>query len=240
MKDRDFAIAATESVVIGLSNFCNLAPFHKKCPLHLQWSSPLCVVEPVVLSTQVVMHVLNTLAEWDYTKDIGFSIYNEPLLDPRLCHFVYTAKTTVPRAQVSIWTNGIFLTRGLVEELHELGVSQFVISPYQDHGELTRRFQDLPYVTFTSGVLDDRLALYAQDAQKNGRPCGAPFRQIVVNCHGDVCLCCMDWKWTRTFGNLYVETLSQVLRKPEMWEVRDRLALGRRDEDPCQRCRYTR
>jgi len=240
IKDRDFAIAFTESIVIGLSNFCNLAAFHKKCPLHLQWSSPFCAIEPIMLSTQVVMHILNTLAEWSYTKDIGFSVYNEPLLDPRLCHFVYTTKTTMPKAQISIWTNGIFLTREFAEELHELGVTQLVISPYQDRVKLTERFHDLPYVSFTSGVLDDRLKFYTQDVQKNSKSCGAPLRQIVVSCRGDIGLCCMDWKWTKTFGNLYTETLSQILEKPEIREKYNKLASGIRDGDPCQRCQYTR
>lgn len=240
MGERNFAIAYTESVVIELSNFCNLAAFHEKCPLHLQYSSPFFIDEPITLSTQVITHVLGTLAEWNYTKTIGFSIYNEPLIDPRLSHFVYTTKTIMPDVQIDIWTNGVFLTRRLAEELHDLGVSRFVIAPYQNVVKLIERFRNLPYVTLTNGIHDDRLALYARDMRKKSKPCLAPLRQIVINCRGDIGLCCMDWKWTKTFGNLYTETLPQILDKPQIWEKYNKLAAGIRDEDPCQRCPYKR
>jgi len=236
----NLAIAYTESVAIQLSNFCNLATFHEKCPLHLQWSSPFCVDQPTMLPTQIVMHLLDTLAKWNYAGDIGFSIYNEPLMDPRLCHFVYTAKTTIPEAQITIWTNGVFLTREFAEELHELGVHQLVISPYENVVSFLERFRGLSYVTFTSGLLDGRLTLYTRKINNHGKPCGAPLRQVVINCHGHVGLCCMDWKWSRTFGDLRTESLEQILTKLEVLQLYNKLQLGIRDDYPCCHCQHTR
>lgn len=236
----NISIAYTESVVIELSNFCNLAADHKKCPLHLQWPTRSSANTPTMLSSKVVSQILDELAGMGYTKDLGFSVYNEPLLDPRLYYFIRYAKEVMPQVCINIWTNGTFLTRAFAEELHELGVYRIVISSYGGIVEPVTRFRGLSYVTFTSGVLDDRLSLYTQKIEHRGEPCGAPLRQIVINCRGDVGLCCMDWKWTKTFGNLHTETLQQILDKSEMLQVHNDLRLGIRDSYPCCHCRYTR
>jgi len=225
----------TESVVLELSGFCNLAYVHAKCP------ASLCTASPVMLDTALIIAVLDDLAKHDYCGILCPSVYNEPLLDPRLFLVVEYAKRLMPQVTINIWTNGLLLTRGLAEELHRAGVSKFFMSPYGALVEtLIMRFEDLPYVEFTSGVLDDRLGIYDSQAGAAGRPCNAPLRQLVVTRYGDLALCCMDWQYTKTFGSLRDAPLSVLANKDEVWKTYHKLIAGVRDSSPCNRCRYSR
>lgn len=225
----------TESVVLELSGFCNLAHVHTKCP------ASLCTASPVTLDTALIFAVLDDLAKYQYCGTLCPSCYNEPLLDTRLYAIVSHARRVMPKLKIHIWTNGLFLTRGLAADLYIAGVAKFVLSPYGRHAEtLVSRFEDLPYVEFTSGQLDDRLKLYDNMVGAHGSPCSAPLRQVVVNRYGDLALCCMDWKYTRTFGSVYDAPLSTLVSHRGIWTVYHKLIAGIRDEPPCSHCRYSR
>lgn len=229
----------TESVSVELSNLCNLATIHTKCPLHTQGPTLTNDVEPVMLNTSTITTVIDDLAKYQYQGTFLPSCYNEPLIDPRLHLIVDYAHEAIPDMPIYIWTNGMFLTRAFAIELHECGVSSFIISPYSPtmRTRFLERFCNLPYIKIKSGTLDDRLDIYTQPILHTDVPCGAPLRQIVITCHGDVSLCCYDWKRTKTFGSLFEMSLSKIVRQPSMLHWYRRMQTGLRDIAPCCHCR---
>ena len=85
----DNNIFLVNRVSFQLSNLCNYTDIHKACPLSL------CRGKEILPST-VVHKTIDELAEFDYSGLIGFHIYNEPMIDPRLFLFISYAKKRLP------------------------------------------------------------------------------------------------------------------------------------------------
>ena len=111
----------TSRISIELSNLCNYARIHKKCPLNL-------VETPVILPAKIVFDVLETLERYNFQGIIAFHTYNEPLIDPRLFQFIEFARKACPHSDIFILTNGYYLTQTLADELVDSGVSKIIIS----------------------------------------------------------------------------------------------------------------
>lgn len=235
--------AHTEEVAIELSNMCNLAHFHKKCPLHWQMATPYQMRDPVFLPTYLVKSVLRSLARYNFSGVLEFHRYNEPLIDPRLFPFVREAKRLLPETRIRIFTNGVFLTRGLAYELKRAGVSRITVSLYGSEKEQALTQEQLASISgldFASGCHDDRADLYKRKLLRVHRPCGAPLRQVIVTCRGQVGLCCIDWKDKQTFGDLRATPLETILASDKVQETYRRLQDGDRDFYPCNRCAVKR
>lgn len=79
----------TKRVSIELSNLCNYASIHKKCPINK-------IKSPIILSSKIVYSIFNTLKKFSFSGQIAFHTYNEPLIDPRLFKFIEVAKKSCP------------------------------------------------------------------------------------------------------------------------------------------------
>ncbi len=224
----------TSRVSIELSNLCNYASWHKKCPLHN-------IRDPVILPARIVRSVLSTLGEYNFQGVIAFHTYNEPLIDPRLFQFIDTARRECPRSSVHICSNGFYLTQTLAEELVAVGTASIRVSAYtrDEEERLSKIRVRIPYVVaFTK--LDDRLALYDRPEKQSCKPCGAPLNEIIVGCDGRISLCCLDWRRDHSFGDLHVQAFEDILRSGELQRVYERLSKGDRFLPLCKRCDWTR
>jgi len=201
-------------VSFQLSNICNYAHEHKKCPLHFEG-------QKTILPTHIVESILEELGEHNFNGIISFHVYNEPTNDPRLFLFIQSAKQLCPGAKVLIWTNGFYLNETIFKELKEIGVDSLYVSAYSnveynrlcslDDGSLTYQVSESP--------LDGRLGSY--DAKETGccRPCLAPLNDICIAPTGEVFLCCYDWRRDHVFGNLNNERLIDIVNSPKAQEV---------------------
>lgn len=72
--------------------------------------------------------------------------------------------------------------------------------------------------------------------------CMRPFRELALNIHGDVILCCVDWNQEMKFGNVKNKTLKQIWRSEKMETVRYLLKEGTKEGkrifEPCKNCSY--
>jgi len=217
-----------------LSNRCNYAHCHKKCPVHYETA-------PVILPGRVVRKTLDELGGIDFDGVVAFHIYNEPLNDPRLFSFIEYARARCPRCRVLILTNGWYLTQTLADELAELGVWNLVVSAYSD-GEfdrLSRLDVKVPYRVFRA-FLDDRRSIYEREPIPCDKPCGAPVVDVSVAPSGHVVLCCLDYEGRHRFGDLKAECLQDILEKPQCRQVYAALRAGRRRLYLCRRCDWSR
>lgn len=199
------------AVFFELSNQCNLAQSHKKCPASL-------VTEPVVLPTEVIERTLQELSEMDFQGEICWHRYNEPLIDERLPMLIGMARRIFPTNKIRVLTNGHLLNDQMRELFDRYNVSVLVSKP---------------------GLLDDRLTLYGNEVLEQGRPCWG-MEELTITCHGDVGMCCMDWKNMQTFGSLKEKSLREVMADERYKEARKNLRAGQRVLEPCMRCTWNR
>lgn len=224
----------TTSVAIELSNLCQYSWLHTKCPLHLEMESPFVVKEPKILPAHIVYSVLDELGQHDYSKQISFHQYNEPLIDPRLFEFVRYARGKCPDSKIVILTNGHYLTPVLAEELTEAGVTEILVTPYGG----TLGIKDYCYLKRLD--LDDRLTMYDRPPINSKKPCFAPLTQVCVTKDAEISLCCMDWKRQYIFGDLNRCSLEQILCSEIVQNAYRRLSQGDRFLALCQRCNTAR
>jgi len=238
--------ARTHYVQIELSNICQYAWLHKKCPVHLEMASPFRVKRPRHLPGDLVRHVLDTLGAYSYRGGITFQHYNEPLIDPRLFEFIRYAKKQCLNAKITAVSNGGYLSRQLAEELKEAGLDRIHVTLYgsqKDRDVMQRRVRKeiMPLWPQECNVLtwgmDDRLCIYDREYLDRGN-CYAPLSSIIITRNAEWALCCRDWKRTVTFGSLMENTFEDLLRSEEPRRIYEALSHGDRTVlDVCRRCK---
>lgn len=226
----------TKRISFELSNICNLAAQHRRCPVNL-------VRETRVLPERIVNGVLETCRAHQFRGVIAFHMYNEPGIDPRLVYFMRHIKSLLPDVKLFLLTNGWYLTQSLAEEFVGHGLDFMDISAYsQQEWERLQKINVPIRVRVIRQVLDDRMQWNNRKSESAVRSdaCYCPVYEICISCSGQVCLCPYDWERRHVFGDLNQESLEQILRRPEIWEVYENLSIGKRTLDVCRNCRTSR
>lgn len=234
----------TYYVVIELSNLCNYAYMHKKCPASQ-------VVDKKILPSKVVYDILDTLGKYDYGvgRSIAFYLYSDSLNDPRLFKFLEYASRKCPKANTIIGTNGWYLNEVMAEELYEAGTTYILVSSYTEAEDARLRnvrkfvasklFKKYPNVSFgirRVSELDSRLTV----PKKEGR-CYSPLTEIDVRSNGQTSLCCMDIHGMGSYGNVLEDGFEKVIldNYDMLKNARDELVLGKRNLLVCKNCGRT-
>jgi hypothetical protein len=254
MKQTGELLRHTHRVSLELSNLCNLARAHSRCPAHF-------VRSPHVLAGPVVRDVLDTLgaAAFGAGRYIAFHLYNEPLLDPRLFSFVQHARARCPEAGIIIWSNGWYLTENIACELACAGVTHFMLSAYSrraherfealrlrlradlstclgsDHLPVYFRIRKCP-------GLDDRMEMTAPPEKPDPRPCHQPLSDLTIRASGSLGLCCYDWAEQKVFGNLNRQRFAECLsaQAADLAALHRDLCRGIRTLPVCEACHFPR
>jgi len=225
----------TKRITLELSNICNLAKTHTKCPLHLE-------TETRILPDNIVLKVLQFASSQKFAGRIAFHNYNEPLIDRRIEYFISTARFLCPQADIYICTNGTELDQEYLDKLVRLGVTNMHISAYRKVDY--ERFLKLKTPAFIPDVelmiLDDTLEAYTRPYTHSSAPCFAPLSELIISRDASVLLCCLDWQRKYIFGNAASQSLEEVLHSTEILETYTRLSKGDRFLDICKRCNWTR
>lgn len=229
----------TSYIYFELSNLCNYASIHTRCPLYTMRD------QTNILSGKIVYDALETMGKYNYSDTICFHSYNEPLIDPRLFEFIRTARKMCPKSNISIWTNGYYLNQGLALELVEAGVTEFIITAYTQSEK--ERFEKIrfpvSYKIQNRSKLDGRRRLYNKDRLFDAhcnKPCFAPLHRLAITAKGKINLCCYEWKRQHPFGNLYKQSFEEVMKNDKMWLVYEQLSKGIRLLDFCKHCSRSR
>jgi hypothetical protein len=229
----------TERVTLELSNRCNYAYGHKRCPASL-------ATEPIILPAAIVDQVLGTLREYGFAGRIAFYGYSEPLIDPRLSSFLQAARTACPQSDLMVKSNGWYLDQTLLDELADTGLTTCIISAYTDK-EMERlsaldgeRFRVWKVRRMGGDKWRERLDNYERDPIPPKKDCHAPLIDVRVTCKGHVGLCCVDYAHMHTFGDLRKERLEDILRSGRLQAVYEGLTQMDRQLHLCQRCGVAR
>lgn len=122
-------------VEIGISSFCN-----RKC-----WFCPNSIVDRfsqnIELDENLFIKILEELKEIDYSNSLYLHRYNEPLYNKwLLLKRIRQAREYLPKAIISINTNGDYLTLDYLNDLNEVGVNMMYISYYYNGNDKNIEF----------------------------------------------------------------------------------------------------
>jgi len=230
----------TGMVSFELSNQCNKVCKSPRCPL--TFYGKVGGEGKVIMSNDVFIETLLDILQYTphYSGFIGYSIYNEPTIDPRLTSFIKLTIDILPSARPMVITNGSYLNQTMINELYAAGLNTLWISCYTP--EILAEFQAYKYpegltVNIVNGmplqVISDTYSRPYLDSKK---PCNSPLGHITIRCNGDVHLCCRDYESRYVFGNLSQNTLSEIIQQGRMSAIHADLVKGNRILDICRRC----
>jgi len=224
--------AEVKRVYLELSNCCNLAHCHKKCPASLP-------KEPVFLPRKVAESALDQLGEQGYRGSVYFFVFNEPTIDPRLFVLAEYARKRLPVSKLHVLTNGLFFNQALMNEMFEVGINVVEVSCYSQ--AQYERLQGLwskggrCYIRWVREFRQDMIGIYGAE------PCGVTdpcyfWTALVVSHTGMLRVCCSDYRDTIAFGDLRTESLKELVESSKFRKLRAELSEGVRNEHVCQRC----
>lgn len=191
------------------------------------------------MPTNLVKKIIGELKDYGYKDTIMFSVYNEPLIDPRFFFLLDYTRKHLRGATLIVITNGFSLTQEIMDDLIEFGVNSVSVSAYSD-SEYNRlkSIKSLIKYDVTKQELDNRKDMYNYPPSHNISkiPCLLPISDLVIRYDGSVGICCFEWKKTVVFGNVKDEKIQDILVKPQYIEIIDNLRYGRPLTDICKRC----
>jgi MoaA/NifB/PqqE/SkfB family radical SAM enzyme len=235
----DGIFAHTWCISLELSNICNMSHLHKRCPLSFHkyvGGSP-----NIILPTDVIKKIMDDLIWHGYKGMMCFSVYNEPLMDPRLLHLMhYLQDKSHGDIKAFLITNGTYLNQDIIVQLYDAGTSILWISGYSI--EAIDRFNSYKVPDgMVVKIMDMREQVilhdtYTRDYIDSTVPCFAPLGQFIVRCTGDVVLCCRDFASHHTFGNVANQSIVDIISSKPVQDLYKELSAGRRTLDLCRRC----
>lgn len=239
LKTKDLFGCITE-VAIMLSNLCNYASIHQKCPAS-------CVREKQILPSRTVYKILDELAANNFNGTICFHIYNEPLIDPRLFLFIQYVKKVMPGSRVRIYSNGYYLDQIMADELYEIGTDILVTTGYgtnEYHRLINLNTETGIAFSVLYGILDDRIDYYTKRNTTyvvSNSICDTYLYQIPIYSNGDIGTCCLDYKHPYGLGNITEHSLEKCLNNSRIIDFQLKLLKGDRTNFPiCTNCFWKR
>lgn len=112
-------------IEIEIASYCN-----RTC-----WFCPNFIIDrhtnSIELEEELYLKIINNLKEINYSNQISFHRFNEPLANRELIiKRVKQAREALPNANLQIFTNGDYLTRDYLDELRKVGTNIIIMSFY--------------------------------------------------------------------------------------------------------------
>jgi hypothetical protein len=213
----------TQYLVFEIGSGCNLGKAHPECPnTHSERYAHM--LRDHKLNDDMIVRVSREMHErHGFHGLVAFHYFNEPMMyQDRLRKLV----EAMPWANFTLWTNGTIPPHGDTAWLRR--VREVRVTDYSRDGHppvALNALAALCPVTLQSWSLDDRITLRLPVASRES--CLRPFTEFIVDLHGNVHLCCYDWRGEASVGNVYVDELDELIRR---WQsTRDHLARGSGD-----------
>ena len=199
------------------------------------------------LPEELFRKVVDELASVGFEGSVGFHIFNEPLLDPRLVGFVAYARARLPKSSLYFHSNGDLLTIETWRGLLKAGLSKALVNQYD--GRVTRHVKRIvaqmtedekrPFGVrrFRQTLVCNRAGLVETATKVPVRRRCRRMRQMCVNYLGDIVLCCNDYLGAVSVGNVRDKGIIEMYNDPLMRRYRHELKYGRRASlKLCDKC----
>lgn len=207
---------------------CNLAKMHPKCPVNARPRDGKTLTDEKIMSLvrEAYGHGFRGFVAWHY--------YNEPLLQAtRIFNLMEQIRSEIPQSRFLLWTNGTILP-----EDHRMSWFEHVYcTNYWERSgdELWKCFQGVGWIWIKSGdaiVFDDRLNDPVESV--NYGRCLRPLVEFIVDYFGVVHFCCYDWKSLISIGNVWQDSLAEILSRK--FELVKKVCGSHMHEDAPHRC----
>lgn len=223
------------------------------CNSHCKFCPHAFCQKPLGLMTwKCYKRVIDQLVEINYNGRIALMLSNEPLLEERLEDMIVYARKRSPRFFLDMTTNGILLTVEKLDRFFDLGLDNININDYRGDRDaypdkwssfvrpVYEAYYNNPKVSFQKRRTDEILPNYAGNIPQDFIAgdfgfCNYPFRKITIAYTGDILLCCDDFLYDTSFGNVMTDNLLDCWNSPKLEEVKFSLLNGRRISI-CSRC----
>jgi len=194
----------------------------------------------------VYYKIIQELKDLHYMGQISPHFYGEPLLDKRLPQLLSYTKKYLPYSHIRIYTNGDFLTKQLFTTLVRAGVHDFLIT---GHGgnmpehikklmstDLGKQMIHFNTIDQNKTPLFNRGGLVKPKKQIVMKNCILASEHLVIDCQGNIILCCNDYLSSIKFGNVNEEKIIDVWRRKEFRKIRNETKRGKYMLDICRQC----
>lgn len=217
-------------VEIEINSHCN-----RRC-----WYCPNSLAPrpgPRLISDEQFELILTRLAAVEFSGRLSYHFYGEPLLHPRLAHFVERTRTVLPAARQVLYSNGDLLTEARMTELRRAGIDRFIVTRHDGDAAGVER-ADVVQLVPRDLVLTNRGGLIAlEDQPARGIPCHAPATMLIITNRGNVVLCYEDARETEVLGNVFEQSLDEIWWSDRFVALRSRLRNGDRSGAAiCRKC----
>jgi MoaA/NifB/PqqE/SkfB family radical SAM enzyme len=173
---------------------------------------------------------------------------------------MHYAHVRLPKATLTIFTNGDFLTPTLLDKLYAAGVRDYNITVHsaddpsltdsvhrvmqlKKHAKDQNKDISLGYEVGSQMPLGNRGGLVEVERDRRQPsvppPCLWAHNPVTINYRGDVIICCNDYLGKVVFGNLCCESLEDIWSKSEFVKIRRQLERGVYTLDICKKCTRT-
>ncbi|HZB31615.1 MAG TPA: radical SAM/SPASM domain-containing protein [Streptosporangiaceae bacterium] len=207
------------------------------------------------MSLELLQRIAGELADLRFAGRIALFGNNEPLLDRRLADIVRMFRSSCPKADLRILTNGVLATPDLVGELFEAGLSTLTVNNYTDGRRLIapvwtliaaadrlRPFDIRISVRSRTETLTTRAGLAPNKPHPTRTPqgfCALPFTDLHISYTGDVNLCCFDAYGSVSMGKVTDASIVDIWQAPGFAVHRRSLLRGSRAGlSLCQHCDF--
>lgn len=207
-------VSDLQLLILEVGESCPLAHLHLKCPAHLgtdRYERLDC--SHLLDDDTIVATARSFYRDRGFTGLIGWHYYCEPLLyAERMFGLMARIRRAVPLSRFLLWTNGTLIPSDPVALAQFALFERVVISDYGD--EYSPRVGQLgrvcPSITVIPAHLDERRQELGQPSDAT---CQRPYTEFIVDCFGNVHLCCIDWRGLASPGNVLRDGLDSCVVK---------------------------
>lgn len=203
-----------------------------------------------LMEERVYFKIMDDLKKANFRGRISPYDMNEPTLDKRLQDWIRRTREMFPDNVIYIGSNGIAIDQDYVRNLFKCGLSQILITCYDEFVyEKFKGMEDDKQVRLWP-VFDKDLNKIFMNRGGNvkvgvdclvQRPCEKGVQQTMINYLGDMVLCCSDYYYTTVAGNVMDEDVVRLFNCKKFKRIRERLAAGDRKSIPlCSKCNFLR
>jgi GTP 3',8-cyclase len=229
-------------VTIETSSYCN-----RKC-----YTCPVSEFprDKMYMPQEMFTKITADLVQIGFSGIIHLHFYNEPLADRTILEKVEHIANRLPKAQIRMNSNGDFLTSNLLKKLVLAGLDELYITQYD--GKINTRIVDIS--ANASNLEEDVLIVRVKSDFTGNRAgllsnivvsepiladCNRPSHQLIINCRGDVVICCNDYLGKLVLGNVAESSLIAIWNSKQFVSIRRLLRMKKRNLlELCKNCNF--
>ncbi len=223
-------------VEIEINSHCNLSCSY--CPNSVAERIEQGDMDPVLFEK-----IIEQLKKYNYSGQMAFEFYNEPLLCTHIDEFIKKAKTDLPNMTLILYSNGMKInSKERFEELISFGVDKFIITKHEEvkklaidefYSELSESQKSIISLKGHNEIIKYNragvLPKLGSGDETRRKPCSLPEHILTITVKGNVLSCFEDFNQIYDFGNVNKRNAIEIWNSPEYEKFRNDLKNGKRD-----------